>query len=92
MQIFYKNLSGKNGIIQISDDATFRELKIIIENRSGLPYDKMRISFQCRSYPVNKKLQDVGICNDSTVAMHLKSRSYCKECRDAYNRTMSEKI
>jgi hypothetical protein len=75
MQIFYRNLFGKHKIINIDATKNFKYIREIIRDREGIPLDKWRLSFECRTYPDEKKISDTRLERDCTLVMYAPMNS-----------------
>lgn len=70
MKIFVKRLTGECIPFNVEPTDMIDDLKVKIEEKTGIPVDQQRVCFDGR--PVaNGTLADYGICNNSTLHLVL---------------------
>ncbi len=71
MQIFVRALSGKHSVVDVLPWGTVEALKACVEEREGVPASEQRLYFSGRMLVDCIKLEDCGLCRDSTVHLAL---------------------
>ncbi|EME77815.1 uncharacterized protein MYCFIDRAFT_63791 [Pseudocercospora fijiensis CIRAD86] len=74
MEIYVKTLTGKTLTLETSTHATVDELKLQIQEITGVPPDQMRLIFAGRQLEEGRSMADHGIQQKSTVHLVLRLR------------------
>ena len=76
MQIFVKQITGKIITLEVEPNDSIKSIKIRIEQKEGIPHDKVRLSFDHKQLEDGKKLSDYMIQKDSSIFMILPERGW----------------
>jgi len=64
MEIFVKTLRGKTIVLDLEECNTIKDIKTIIQDREGIPFDKIRLSSSgINLNNDNKTIKDYNISN-----------------------------
>lgn len=73
MQVFVKTLQGKTIVLDLEEWNTIKDIKIMIQDREGIPFEEIRLSKLGISLnDDNKTITESNISNQSIIEMHLK--------------------
>ena len=73
--VYVKQMTGQNFTIMIGAENTIDELKLIVQNREGIPTSEFRLIFERRQLEDGRTVSDYGIVpGGSTIHMVLKLR------------------
>ena len=71
MQIFVRGLTGKHSVVDVLPWKTVETLKAHVEAREGVAASEQRLCFNGRMMVDSVKLEDYGLCRESTVHLVL---------------------
>ena len=77
MIIFVKTSTGKSVRIEVEPNDTIEKVKDKVYNKEGIPSDQQDYIFAGKKLENEKKLEDYGICKESTLHMLFK-KSGCR--------------
>eukprot|EP01091_Cochliopodium_minus_P018358 TRINITY_DN7425_c0_g1_i1.p1 TRINITY_DN7425_c0_g1~~TRINITY_DN7425_c0_g1_i1.p1 ORF type:complete len:220 (-),score=49.39 TRINITY_DN7425_c0_g1_i1:43-702(-) len=75
MQIFVKTLRGKTIALELEASDLVEDLKILIEDKEGVPKSNQRLIFEGKHIMESKTLQDYNIQKESTIHLYINLRS-----------------
>ena len=62
MFIHVKSLNGNKNQINVDEDATVKQVKLILQEKEGIPAEQLRIIFKGKLLTDTDKLKDKGMC------------------------------
>ena len=73
MQVFVKTFHRKTIVLDLEEWSTIKDIKIMIQDREGIPFEEIRLTNLGRVLnDDNKTIKDYNISNQSTLEIHLK--------------------
>ena len=63
MFIHVKSLNGNKNQINVDEDATVKQVKLILQEKEGIPAEQLRIIFKGKLLNDTDKLKDKGLLN-----------------------------
>ena len=72
MQIFIKDITGKNIILEVESSDTIEAVKQKLEDESGIEIEKQRLIFGGRELEEGRTLGDYNVQKESTILLLLK--------------------
>ena len=72
--IFVKGLKGNTITIYSSPTMTIRDVKLLIEDKEGIPYELQRLVFSRRQLENNRTIADYNIQKESSLHLILRLR------------------
>ena len=72
--IFVKGLRGNTITIYSSPTMTIRDVKLLIEDKEGIPYELQRLVFSRRQLENNRTIADYNIQKESSLHLILRLR------------------
>jgi hypothetical protein len=74
MQIFFKHLSGKNICLDVKDNFTIYDVKILLQDKINLTPDSQRFVFMGKQLQDNKTLLDYNLTAESWIHIVMNLR------------------
>eukprot|EP00483_Globobulimina_turgida_P004686 UN04695 len=77
MFIHVKSLNGNKNQINVDEDATVKQVKLILQEKEGIPAEQLRIIFKGKLLNDTDKLKDKGVEAGMTLHSAIMLRGGC---------------